>query len=318
MFRVSVKSRWGIFGPSLQTSDGDTGIWLTDLKPENVIWCRTLEARQSGGSRCSIFGIAKVATSIAADPESPDFETQVGTTMGTPKYMAPEQYGGAAKVDGKADVFALGVMLYEMLAGMPPFPKTSLMAFAKPPRPLKKWRRRSVEAGGIRARHAGTQVGTASGDGRCGARTCAAADDDSASRCGAGAASQSIAWVLTGLFLTCAIAAGVFVYEEHFRPRPATDLVVDANDLAIDVNAARARACRCCTSVCGHRSAAAGASGARFGSQPRQCPVDQHRVAAKDPEPLVQVEAVSALGTLGALDAQPALLQLFDSNQTLV
>src|SRR5690606_33721638 len=52
---------------------------------------------------------------------SPRVLTQTGTFLGTPHYMAPEQSGGSRHVGPSADVFAFGVMAYEMLAGRPPF-----------------------------------------------------------------------------------------------------------------------------------------------------------------------------------------------------
>ncbi|HNK44619.1 MAG TPA: protein kinase [Pseudomonadota bacterium] len=295
------------------------GIIHRDLKPENVMLVPDPLKPDERRVKVLDFGIAKVATSIAADPESPDFETQVGTTMGTPKYMAPEQYGGAAKVDGKADVFALGVMLYEMLAGMPPFPKTSLMAFAKPPRPLKEV---APTVSPKLAEYVHAMLAPKSEQRPAMAdvvRELAPPPMTTAQVAVVPAPRRSpIVWVLTGLFLACAIAAGVFVYEEHFRPRPATDLVVDANDLAIDVNAARARALSVLYVGLRAPDPQLRAQAVRALGHSRDSAQWTSIVSLlKDPEPLVQVEAVSALGTLGALDAQPALLQLLDSNPNI-
>jgi serine/threonine protein kinase len=87
-----------------------------DLKPENIYLIADGEAQ--GGERTKIldFGICKLGT------ESGDASlTQSGTTMGTPVYMSPEQCRGAGKVDPRSDVYALGCVLFHMVAGRPPF-----------------------------------------------------------------------------------------------------------------------------------------------------------------------------------------------------
>src|SRR2546425_1590245 len=80
-----------------------------DVKPENVL----LEA---GHAVVSDFGIARAITAAGREklPET-------GIALGTPAYMSPEQGAGRGVVDGRSDVYSLGCMVYEMLAGEPPF-----------------------------------------------------------------------------------------------------------------------------------------------------------------------------------------------------
>ncbi len=83
------------------------GIVHRDLKPQNVL------LDEERNALLTDFGIAKLLSETTA-------LTQSGIAMGTPAYMSPEQWRGQS-VDGRADVYALGVMLYEMLAGRVPF-----------------------------------------------------------------------------------------------------------------------------------------------------------------------------------------------------
>ena len=86
-----------------------------DIKPSNILI-------SSGHALVADFGIAR-AMSQAAD----ETLTATGLTVGTPVYMSPEQAGGEA-VDRRADVYSLGCVLYEMLAGEPPFQGDSARA----------------------------------------------------------------------------------------------------------------------------------------------------------------------------------------------
>lgn len=86
------------------------GVVHRDVKPENVLL-------EHGHALLADFGIAR------ARLEAMEGERLTGTGLGlgTPGYMAPEQLAGGRDVDGRADIYALGVVGYEMLAGAPPF-----------------------------------------------------------------------------------------------------------------------------------------------------------------------------------------------------
>jgi tetratricopeptide (TPR) repeat protein len=91
----------------------DRGIVHRDIKPDNVLL--------SGGTAVvTDFGIAKALSASRTGPGGATL-TQLGTSIGTPAYMAPEQAAGDPNVDHRADLYALGCMAYELLAGQPPF-----------------------------------------------------------------------------------------------------------------------------------------------------------------------------------------------------
>jgi eukaryotic-like serine/threonine-protein kinase len=91
------------------------GIVHRDLKPANVL------INDEGLLKIVDFGVA------AAQREGDTQLTKTGYVIGSPKYMAPEQILGR-KVDERADVYALGVMMYEMLTGIPPYSRGDHMA----------------------------------------------------------------------------------------------------------------------------------------------------------------------------------------------
>src|SRR5579871_1993072 len=101
------------------------GIVHRDLKPGNVIVVRDAETVSGERVKLLDFGVAKVLATADGETPAPDEEsllhTSTGMLLGTPTYMAPEQCRGAGGVDQKADVYSLGVMLFQMLAGRPPF-----------------------------------------------------------------------------------------------------------------------------------------------------------------------------------------------------
>ncbi len=102
------------------------GVIHRDIKPGNIM------VLEDGRVKLMDFGIARL--------QQPTVKTQTGVMLGSPQYMSPEQIAGE-EVDGRADVFSLGVVLYEMLTGVKPFdaPDLSQVLFwvvnmpAKPP-----------------------------------------------------------------------------------------------------------------------------------------------------------------------------------------
>ena len=88
-----------------------------DIKPENILL-------HEGHAVVADFGVARAVA--AASSESAGF-TQIGVIVGTPAYMSPEQAAGDV-IDGRSDLFSLGCLLYEMLAGEQPFTGPSLQA----------------------------------------------------------------------------------------------------------------------------------------------------------------------------------------------
>lgn len=115
---------------ALQTAAGlaaahAAGVVHRDLKPANLFLTR---AAQGGGHVVKIldFGIARVADPAALS--SGDRLTATGTVVGTPSYLSPEQAQGGPRVDARTDVWSLGVVLHEMLAGRAPFDRDTALA----------------------------------------------------------------------------------------------------------------------------------------------------------------------------------------------
>jgi serine/threonine-protein kinase len=97
------------------------GIVHRDLKPDNVFL--SIDGAIPCGLRAKVldFGIAKLASDGIHN-----MRTRIGAVMGSPAYMAPEQCRGVAQVDHRADIYALGCLMYEMAAGRPPFVRAGL------------------------------------------------------------------------------------------------------------------------------------------------------------------------------------------------
>ncbi|GAA0939374.1 protein kinase domain-containing protein [Actinocorallia libanotica] len=88
------------------------GVVHRDVKPGNVM------ILNKGGLKILDFGIARFTDA-----------TVTGSVVGTPAYMAPEQFTGNTEVDGRCDLYSFGVMLYEMVVGRPPFEGSTLPEF---------------------------------------------------------------------------------------------------------------------------------------------------------------------------------------------
>ncbi len=98
------------------------GVVHRDLKPANIMLGDFGEVYVLDWGLAKVVGEADIG-SVAADIESLDGATQVGAVLGTPGYMAPEQVRGMSGVGPPADVYALGAMLFEILAGEPLHPR---------------------------------------------------------------------------------------------------------------------------------------------------------------------------------------------------
>ena len=85
------------------------GVLHRDIKPANILL-------ESGHAVVADFGIARAVSAAGGETL-----TETGVTVGTPAYMSPEQAAGSTNLDGRSDLYSLGCMLYEMLAGQPPF-----------------------------------------------------------------------------------------------------------------------------------------------------------------------------------------------------
>lgn len=99
----------------------EQGVWHRDIKPENIL----LDAR--GHVKMADFGIAR----IVGDPQRDFTLTMTGNALGSAAYMAPEQHESPRDVDHRADIYSLGVVIYEMLTGELPlgrFPPPSQRA----------------------------------------------------------------------------------------------------------------------------------------------------------------------------------------------
>ena len=118
----------------------EAGITHRDIKPENIM------RSTRGIIKVADFGLARIRTDMSASQTS---LTQAGLTLGTPRYMSPEQVQGHA-VDARSDLYSLGVTMYHLLAGRPPFEADdplalALMQLQETPTPLDRARKRAPD-----------------------------------------------------------------------------------------------------------------------------------------------------------------------------
>lgn len=110
----------------------DHGVVHRDVKPENILLGDGIHVYVAD------FGLARA---LATDAE--ERLTSTGLAMGSPLYMSPEQIAGEKEIDGRADVYSLGCVLYELLTGRPPFtapavPGVLARHLTERPRPLRE------------------------------------------------------------------------------------------------------------------------------------------------------------------------------------
>ena len=139
----------------------EKGIVHRDLKPSNILVTKTAGVAMP---KVIDFGVAKAVNARLTERT---LFTEMGMLIGTPEYMSPEQAAGAVEVDSATDIYALGVLLYELLVGAPPFDSKMLrragydaicriIRETDPPRPSVRLESLGETAGEVARRRGGS------------------------------------------------------------------------------------------------------------------------------------------------------------------
>ncbi len=215
------------------------GVIHRDIKPENILL-------HDGQAIVADFGIA-----LAVQSAGGTRMTQTGLSLGTPQYMSPEQAMGERTIDARSDIYALGAMTYEMLAGEPPFTGPTVQAIvakviSSDPVPIASLRK-SVPAHVAAAVHAALEKLPAD---RCdSARAFADALQDSnsglttnavAARAMRAASSRTTRYLMPGAFaiaLTSVVVAGwSWQRGRAAAPEPVVQLMLDVPNARPDLS----------------------------------------------------------------------------------
>ena len=206
------------------------GIIHRDIKPDNILL-------SAGSATVTDFGVAKAISASREGKGAPATTrtgtiTLVGTSIGTPAYMAPEQAAGDPNTDHRADLYALGIVGYEMLIGTPPFhgraPQQLLAAqLTEPPPPIASRRydvpealaallMRLLEKDPAKRPKTAGEVARALEDPSVVSGTFVSAKPPATPR------PRRVLWALTGAGILASVAAGGAWFTNRHAPQNAT------------------------------------------------------------------------------------------------